>query len=188
VLFVGRLVEKKRVRFLIEAWPAVLSEYPGAQLVIAGDGPDRQSLLKACGRMGIEDTVQFLGAIPQSELPSLYRSSAVFVLPSVVAAGGDQEGFGLVLVEALGCACAVVTTDLPAMRDIVIEGKTGAVVPGGSSTELARAIVDLLNDPERRHRLGTRGRTHVLGRFSWSRVSARYRDLIDDLINQDTTG
>jgi glycosyltransferase involved in cell wall biosynthesis len=179
VLFVGRLVEKKGCRYLVEAWPEVRVHHKDAMLTIVGDGPERPRLQKRCQTLGVEGSVTFAGSVPQASLPTLYRVSGVVVFPSVVAKGGDREGFGLVLVEALGCECAAVVTDLPAMRDIVEDGKSALVVPQKSSKALAREIVRLLDDPALARRLGRNGRRHVLANFDWSQVAALYRRLID---------
>jgi glycosyltransferase involved in cell wall biosynthesis len=148
-------------------------------LTIAGDGPERSRLEKMCRDLKIEKCVVFAGAVPQSALPALYRSAAVVVFPSIVAKGGDREGFGLVLVEALGCQCAVVVTDLPAMQDIVEDGKTGVVVAQKNPRKIADAVSRLLDDPALRERLGRAGRNHVLTRFDWMIIVRRYTEWIN---------
>lgn len=182
LLFVGRLVEKKGLRYLIDALPLVLQRYPQANLRIAGDGPERRKLEFKCAELGITDRVMFLGAVRYNLLPELYRTSDVVVFPSIIAEGGDQEGFGLVLVEALGCECATVTTDLPAMKDIITHGKTGIVVPQQNVEKLAEKIIRLLDDPVFRRSLGKEGRRFVLERYDWNRIASQYKMLIDKLI------
>jgi len=182
VLFVGRLVEKKGCRYLIEAWPEVIAREAGARLLIVGDGPERGGLERRAVELKTGDSVKFLGALPQASLPDLYRSSAVVVFPSVVGRGGDREGLGLVPVEALGCECAVVVSDLPAMRDIVQDGKTGLVVRQKSPEELAATILRLLADRSLARKLGKIGRQNVLGRFDWQSIVNQYRIKFKDLI------
>ena len=128
ILFVGRVVEKKGLRFLIEAMPEILAKHPDAILRVAGDGQELCALKILADNIGVADCIQFLGAVPNESLPGLYQTSDVVVFPSVVAAGGDREGFGLVLVEALGCECAVVATDLPAMQDIIKNERSALIV------------------------------------------------------------
>jgi glycosyltransferase involved in cell wall biosynthesis len=179
VLFVGRLVEKKGCQHLIEAWPNVIAKEAEAKLWIAGDGPERKRLEKLAEDLRVGESVRFLGSLPQASLPDLYRSSAVVVFPSVVGRGGDREGFGLVLVEALGCECAVVVSDLPAMRDIVQDGETGLMVRRGASEEIAEAILRLLKEPELCRRLAQKGRQYALGQFEWGKIAGNYKDLIE---------
>lgn len=182
ILFVGRLVEKKGCRYLIDALPEIRAHHRDARLTIVGDGPERVFLQRRCGNLGVENSVEFVGAVAQASLPEWYRSAGIVAFPSVVAKGGDREGFGLVLVEALGCECAAVVTDLPAMQDIVDGGKTALVVPQKSSDALAEALIRLLDDPGLARRMGRNGRRHVLARYDWRELAGRYRSLADLLI------
>jgi len=131
--------------------------------------------------MGLEDRVHFLGAVKNELLPELYGGSDVVVFPSVVSKDGDREGFGLVLVEALGCECATVVTDLPAMRDIIIDGKTGLVVPQKNIQQLAEKVVCLLDDPEMSRLLGKEGRKYVTKRYDWEIIARQYSALIETI-------
>ena len=178
LLFVGRLVEKKGVRYIILAMPEILKGHPKTQLLIAGDGPEKAELQKLAQTIGVSHHVQFLGVINNTELPQLYRRAALFIAPSIVAQGGDQEGLGLVFVEALGCACPVVASDLPAIKDVVSDGVTGLVCKQKDSADLAKKILLLLDHPEQAQALGQAGRQYVLARFDWQIVARRYRDLI----------
>ena len=187
LLFVGRLVEKKGVRYLIEALALILKKCPGARLRIAGEGPERKLLERKCSELGITDHVLFLGAVKHEFLPDLYRNSDVVVFPSVISEGGDQEGFGLVLVEALGCECAAVATDLPAVRDIIIDGETGFVVPKNNVPELAEKIVGLIDDPELGRKAGKKGRLYVLQRYDWGCIAEQYSALVESMTDQLST-
>ena len=187
LLFVGRLVKKKGVRYLIDSLPLILEKHPQVHLVIAGDGPEKDDLKSRCINLGISNHVRFLGAVKNELLPELYHTSDVVVFPSVVAEDGDQEGFGLVLVEAMGCECATVTTDLPAMQDIIANGKTGLVVPQKNIRELAEKIICLLDDPKLRRSLGREGRRFVLKNYDWNIIAKQYSKLIASMICQPRT-
>lgn len=181
LLFVGRLVEKKGLRYLIDALPLILKRHPKVCLRIAGDGPEKNKLEKECTKLGVSDHVQFLGAVKNKHLPALYQTSDVVVFPSVIADDGDQEGFGLVLVEALGCECATLVTDLPAMRDIIINGKTGLVVPQKNIRQLAEKIIRLLDNPKLSRSLGEEGRRYVETRYDWNIITQQYANLIESI-------
>lgn len=112
----------------------------------------------------------------------MYQSAGIVIFPSVVDRDGDREGFGLVLVEALGCECAVVATDLPAMKDIVEDGKTGLVVAQRSPEQIAYAVTRLANDAALRQSLATNGRNHVLKRFDWETISQNYKAIMRALV------
>jgi len=135
-------------------------------------------LQKRVSELGIGNRVDFLGGVKNESLPALYQTSDVVVFPSVIADGGDREGFGLVLVEALGCECATVVTDLPAMQDIISDGKTALVVPQYDSQQITEKVLRLLKETELRRSLGKRGRRYVLQRFDWENVIRQYTDLI----------
>jgi glycosyltransferase involved in cell wall biosynthesis len=102
-------------------------------------------------------------------------------MPSIVAKSGDQEGLGLVAVEAMGCGCAVVATDLPAVRDTVQHGKTGLVARAADAEDLAAKIETLLDDDALRLRLAKDGNEFARERFDWSVVGADYASLISRL-------
>ena len=184
LLFVGRLVEKKGLRYLIDALPLILKRHPKVCLRIAGDGPEKDDLKSRCVNLGISDHVHFLGAVKNDFLPGLYQTSNVVVFPSVIADDGDQEGFGLVLVEALGCECAVIVTDLPALQDIIVDGKTGLVVPQKNIQQLAEKVILLLNDYELGRSLGREGRRFVLKHYDWSIIEQKYVNLIESMTSR----
>ena len=174
ILFVGRLVEKKGLRHLLDAMPSIIALHSEAVLTIAGFGPEEASLRAHSDALGLADRVRFLGAVPQSRLPALYRRAAAFVAPFVEAKSGDQEGFGLVLVEALGCGCPVIASDLPATRSTLSSVHGAIGVPPGDSDALAVAIGTVLADPESFAARAAADRESLLERYDWSPVADRY--------------
>jgi glycosyltransferase involved in cell wall biosynthesis len=185
LLFVGRLVEKKGLTHLLDALPLVLRNHPEARLTIVGFGPLRGTLEAQVVRLGIEAMVRFAGAVPQAELPALYRRAAVVVAPSVRAASGDQEGLPVVLMEAIGCGCPIVASDIPGVRDLTGEESDDMLVPPGDVAALAAAITRQLDDPERALARAAARRAACLQRIDWSGVAAAYdRILADTLVAQ----
>ncbi len=181
ILFAGRLVEKKGLTYLLDAFAIVLKDFPEAVLKIIGNGPLYKTLETQTKQLGISGQVCFSGSVSNRNLPAYYRKADVTVFPSVIDKNGDQEGFGLVLVEALGCECATVTTDLRAMRDIVCDGESTLVVAQKDSAALAEAIGTLLRDKKLRRQLGQRGRLSVLSRYDWDVITQRYNDIFAGL-------
>jgi glycosyltransferase involved in cell wall biosynthesis len=182
VLFVGRLVEKKGVRHLLEAFRLVLRKCAQAQLWIAGSGPERPALELQSRQLGISDKIRFFGSIPYDTLPHLYRSATITIVPSVIAKGGDQEGLGLVTVEALGCHSPVIASDLPAIRDVIQNGVTGLLVTPEKPLQLAEQIVNLLANPARSSALAQAGRRYCLERFDWQCIEEKYIHLLKHVI------
>jgi glycosyltransferase involved in cell wall biosynthesis len=157
----------------------ILQTCPSAFLTVAGFGPEEAALRHQVERLGLAGKVRFLGAVPQAELPSLYRRAAVFVAPFVQAESGDREGLGLVSVEAAGCGCPVVVSRLPAVLDVFSEGEATFVEPGDPAL-LAAAVVSNLTDATSVPR-GTRA---ALGaRFDWRAVSEAYARLLEKAIS-----
>jgi glycosyltransferase involved in cell wall biosynthesis len=115
--------------------------------------------------------------IGRDELPSLYRSSGMLVLPSVW-----EEPFGIPLVEAMASGLPVVATRVGGIPEIVEHGVTGLLVPPDDPDALAGAIAELLVDPSRARELGEAGRRRAEERFSWETVAERLRGLYADLL------
>ncbi len=182
LLFVGRLVEKKGVGILLEAMPEILKKHPSVKLVIAGSGPMEEPLKQQARHLQIAGQVEFLGAVSQAELPSLYRRATLAVFPFLVAKSGDQEGFGLVQVEAMGCGCPVISGDLPAVHDIVEHQKTGLLVPSGDAKTLAMTVIWALDHPDVCSAMAQEARRRVTEEFDWRVVSKKYAKLYEKLI------
>lgn len=169
LLFVGRLVEKKGLRYLLDAMPRILGQCPQASLTVAGFGPEEAARRAQAEHLGIAGRVNFLGAVPQAGLPELYRRAAVFAAPFVETASGDQEGLGLVVVEALGCGCPVVISSLPATRAFV-EGMPGVRgVRAGDAGELAAQVIEAIRTPLALRR-------DALDDFDWHARADAYRE------------
>jgi glycosyltransferase involved in cell wall biosynthesis len=180
ILFVGRLVEKKGLRYLIDAMPEIVRNHPAACLTIAGFGPEKEMLMQQVQRLGLQSKVQFIGAVAQRDLPSLYRRAAVFVAPFVRADSGDQEGLGLVVVEAVGCGCPVVVSDLPAVRDVF--DTDAPLVQPGSVAEISSKVSDLMAGATEEDELA-RIRALLVEKFDWSAVATRYAETLNSLID-----
>jgi glycosyltransferase involved in cell wall biosynthesis len=187
LVFVGRLVEKKGVTYLIEAMSILAKKYEDLKLDIVGDGPLRESLERQAREFKVDDRVNFVGSVLNEEVPGYLRAAKISVMPSVVASSGDQEGLGLVAVEGLGCGCAVVAFDLPAVRDTIIHGQTGLMAEPENATDLADKIAMLLDDEALRQRLAESGRRHALEKFTWSAVGAEYTKIIKNMITHAHT-
>jgi len=184
LLFVGRLVEVKGLQVLLEAMPKVLAKHPVIRLVVAGAGPLESALRAAAAKLNMTDRVDFLGMVPQSKLPSLYQQATLAVFPFIVTKSGIQEGFGLVVVEAMGCCCPVIAGDLPAIHDTVVHEENGLIFPSGSSQALADSILKLLDDSGLRARLAGEGRKRVVRNFDWEIIAGKYSQIYQEHIGQ----
>lgn len=177
LLFVGRLVEKKGLRHLLDALPAVIARRPGTRLRIAGFGPEEAALRRQVETLGLAGHVEFFGAVTQADLPRLYRRAALFVAPFVQAGSGDQEGLGLVLVEAAGCRCPILAGGVPAVRD-VLGPVSNSVVDPREPTQLANVIVDILENPQRAQAEAETLQESLIDRFDWQNIANGYAQIL----------
>lgn len=152
--FVGRLVEKKGLAFLLDALRRGLAADakpkqqlpPDITLRVIGDGPLRAELEQAAVGLPVE----FLGQRTQAEVAQLLGETEVFVLPSVRAQSGDQDGLPVSLLEAAAAGCYPVASDLPGVDAVVVSGENGTLVPPGDSKALAKTLRQILAATEHR--------------------------------------
>lgn len=172
LLFVGRLVPGKGVDFLIRALALLAEHHPQVTLTLVGTGPEADRLAVLARDLGVLAHVRFSGTLPHPQLADCYRKASLLVLPSL------EEGFGLVLVEAMGCGCPVVASDLPSLRDLVEEGKSGRLFRRADIADMARVIGELLADPQTACKLAEEARRRVKLRYDWDVVARRYSAIL----------
>lgn len=165
ILFVGRLNNQKGIEQLLQSVAAMKLRI---ELDVVGDGPNRESLERLTGELGISDRVRWHGQLSQNELPAMYQRAAAVVVPSV------DEGLGLVAVEALLCEAPVVAFDSGGLRDVIQHEKTGLLVAPGDRAALAGALDDLLARDGRGADLGKAGRIYALSTFAPESAARRY--------------
>jgi len=184
--FVGRLVPKKGLEHLLDALHELSRTPVPFSAEIVGHGPLADELAARAQALHLQDYVHFTGAVPHESLARHYQAAAIAAFPFVEAADGDQEGFGLVMVEAMGCGCAVIASDLPAVRDVIRKGETGILVPPGDPHALALAIREALEQPQRMRAIAERGRGYALEHFDWSVTRRKFEALYRSLISGQT--
>lgn len=175
VLYVGRLVEKKGVDDLIAAWAAASTVVRAQGLTIIGGGRQENAFHALAESLGVADSVSFLGPITHEDLAVHYQQATLLVFPST-----DQEGLGLVAIEAMGCNCPVLASDVRSLAHVIVERQTGFVYPMGDTAALARRLDELVSSPELCRAVAGRGGDAVRSRFDWAIVGDRYRSLYDD--------
>lgn len=178
VLFVGRLVPKKGLDYLLRAMPAVQAAVPGATLLVAGDGPLRLELEEEARRVGA--ATRFLGVQTPERVRDLMRASTVFAAPSVVAGDGNAEGLPMTIVEAQACGLPVVGFPSGGSAEGIVEGVTGFMLPPRDEEALAGRLIELLTDAGRLHAMSRAARAHVLEEFDLMRQTARLERIYDE--------
>lgn len=179
VLFTGRLIAAKGVRYLIDVIPNVLREYPDTLFIFIGAGnslPYQRQLRE----VGIpEKNFAFLGYLKESsDLVEHYRASSVYVAPTL------YENLPIRVLEAMACGVPVVASNVCAIPEAIENGVNGILVRPGSLDELADAICGLLGDPNLRRRMGDNAKKTVLERFDWKvnvvRIAEVYQQILDN--------
>jgi colanic acid/amylovoran biosynthesis glycosyltransferase len=182
VLFVGRLVEKKGCGNLIEAMVDVQRRKPAAYLVVIGSGPLRLQYEAQAAARGVR--CHFLGAQPTTVVRQWMARAAVFSVPSVVAASGDAEGFGMVFIEAQAMGLPVVSTRSGGIPEAVKHGETGLLVSECNPAALAEAILELMQDDELWHRYSVAGRRRVVDLFNLQYQTERLENVFEQLVGE----
>ena len=167
VLFVGSLIPRKGLGFLVEAAKKIVKENSQVKFLIVGEGPLKPQLENALTAADLASNFKFVGCLKDDLLPTVYNCADVFVLSSI------QEGQGIVLLEAQASAKPIVAFDVGGVNEAVCNGETGLLVKRGSSDELADALMKLLPDKHLREKMGLQGRKWVLENFTWDICAAK---------------
>jgi len=180
LLFVGRLVDKKGVEYLLKALPLVLASHPDEHLTIIGDGPLKQSLVALSNTLDIADHVTFTGPLSNRKIPHYLQAATMAIFPSVVTDSGDQEGTPVAIMEALACGCVTIVADYPGVRDIITDNETGLIVAGKSPQAIAEAILTVLDNQDIRLNLSRNGRQKVQQQYDWRVISDKFLTLFQN--------
>jgi len=181
VVSVSRLVPRKGMDVLIEASAALVPSFPDLTVVIAGSGRDRARLEARIRDSGAP--VRMLGSVPDDELPRLYGVADVFVMACRDRwLGLEQEGFGIVFLEAAACGVAQVAGRSGGADEAVVDGRTGLVVDEPSDPgRVAAAMRRLLGDDELRTTMGRAARRRARTGFGWDLLAHRLAGALQDV-------
>lgn len=182
ILFVGRLVKYKGVKYLPAIADALRCRFGFREfkISVAGEGSEKREVLDGVRKFGVEENFEFLGAVPHSELPEVYREHDVFLLPSVNA----YEGFGIVLAEAMASGLPVVSTNVGGVPEVVSHGHSGFLTPPHDVLGQAKYVYSLCADSGLRRKFGEFARGHVEKKFSYDIVTEKmlklYREILEN--------
>ncbi len=181
ILHVGRLVEKKGTKVLLEALR--MNALTGARLVIIGDGPLRGALEREARELG--DRVRFLGALPSEEIANWMRRASVLAAPSVTAPDGDAEGLPNVVVEAAASGLPVVGTMHSGIPEAIEDAVTGFLVPEGDAEALGMRLADILGSEQLRRDLGAAARRLAERKFDRQMLTKRLEAIYNEVAGFD---
>jgi glycogen(starch) synthase len=173
-LCTGRLVAEKGFDLALEAFAALLPDFPALRLSIAGDGKCRPELEALAQRLGIEQSVRFMGWVARDEIPALINTATAVVIPS-----RWEEPFGLVALESAQMARPAIVTRVGGLPEIVLDGETGWVIQPANSAALAQAMRAVLDNPDESARRGAAARQRAAREFSGERMVGEYERMFE---------
>ena len=163
---IGRFTNKKAPYYTILAFKNVVTQYPNAKLIMAGDG----YLLNTCKNLvklyQLEKNVAFVGVITPDEYRNYLTNSRAFVQHSITAENGDMEGTPLAVLEASAAGIPVISTNHAGIPDVVINNETGYLVDEHDVNTMATKMIDLLNDKEKASKMGQASKQRIQDHFS----------------------
>jgi len=171
ILFLGRLDKRKGFEYLLYAFPLVLARFPSARLVVAGGYTDeeKEPYVQYVQEHRIPN-VEFVGYVPSDQKPRYYASCTVFCAPST-----GFESFGIVLLEAMAAGKPIVASNIVGYRTVMQDGQQGLMVAPEDEHALARALIQLLSNPQLRAQMGEEGH-RTAARYSWRQVATMVMD------------
>jgi len=177
LLFMGRLRYYKGLDYLLEALTEVK-----ARLIVGGNGPMRTVWERKSRELKLTNRVVFLGDVSNDDLPRLYASADIFVLPATMR----SEAFGTVLLEAMAAGLPCVTTELGTGTSYVVQdGITGLIVPPKDSKALSEALNRFIDKEELRKRFGNEGKRRVRENFTLNQMVTRIENIYQNVLQNE---
>ena len=177
LVYVGRLKRYKGIDVVLRAVARLADRGQRIRFVIAGRGEDRERLEALAAELGIEALVDFRGYVSEDEKIALFRAAWANVYPS------PKEGWGITNVEAAACGTPSIASNAPGLRESVVDGETGRLVPHGDADAWAGAIRGLVDRPDRLREMGAAAVRHA-ARYTWEDTTRRVEAVIRDAVNR----
>ena len=174
ILWVGRYVTGKGIRYLIKGFAKFVMKNPTYSLLLVGDGPDKPEMTHLINTLGITNNVILQDFIPNDSLPIVYADSEIFVLSSLL------EGVPRVMLEAMASGMPIISTDLPQLLDIV-DG-CGLIVPTKDSDAIANALEMMVSNPEFMYICGKNARTKIITSYDWHDTVQKTNEAFENLM------
>lgn len=168
--------EFKGLDYLLQAIQIVKKTIPNIKLTIVGEGELKAKYQLESKKMGLEKNIVFIGKADQAELPKLYSSASLFILPST-----EIEGFGIVAIEALACGTPVVVSEIVGISEDVANHSLGKVVKPRDAAGLAQSVEELLGNPKLIQEMGQRGKKFVEDNYTWTKIANNINSVYQSL-------
>ena len=164
----------KGLRFLINALPKVISEFPDTHLIVIGKSPNESKIRTLIDDLGLKERISFESNLSEEEIVSIYHKSQIAVIPSL------YEGFGFGAGEAMACGTPLISTESGGLKDVI--GDCALKIPSGSVKDIEKEIIALFNDPKKREYLSLNGRKRMEDLFDWKISASNYVKVFEQSI------
>ena len=165
----------KGLRYLIDALPKVLEDFPKTHLIVIGKSPNESKIRKLIEDLDLNEKVIFKSNLSEEEIVGIYHTSQIAVIPSL------YEGFGFGAGEAMACGTPLISTDSGGLKDVI--GDSAVRIQSGSVKDIEKEINNLFNDDERRRELSLKGRKRMEDLFDWKISASKYVKVFEEVIN-----
>ncbi len=177
IVTVSRLVHKKGLTYLLEAFPQIVREHPHAVLVIGGYGDLRADLERHANELGVAMNVRFPGQLDRTRAARYISAADVYAVPSIRDQGGNVDGLPNALLEGMAAARPIVASRVAGIPDVIADGVHGLLLPERDSAAIATSINRLLADPALAQRLGAAARRRILEELTWDMTAERFEQV-----------
>jgi len=181
LLFVGRLIERKGLRYLLEAMPSIMEKY-NVELYVVGSGKQMSNLINLADDLLISHKVIFEGRVSNERLKELYGSCDIFVLPSIIDSRGETEGLGVVLLEALAHHMPVVASNVGGITDIIRDGETGFMVKQEDPQALSQKIISVIENHKSALKIAKNGFEFSKHYYNWERITSEIKSVYESAL------
>ncbi|MEN6554073.1 MAG: glycosyltransferase family 4 protein [Methanobacterium sp.] len=175
-------VPKNGQEYLIRAMPEISRQIPNAILVLAGDGPLKQKMIELSDNLGVLEKIRFEGDIPNENIPNYMAAADLVVVPSVHI-NDLEEASSILLVEAMAMKKPVIATGIGGLKESIVEGMNGILIPDKDPAAIARAVCDVLNDPILADKLGENAFKYVKKERTWQKIALETFQVYKKLVN-----
>jgi glycosyltransferase involved in cell wall biosynthesis len=173
---IGNLISGKQVDLTVRAFQRLVQNGRGVRLIIAGEGPCGPGLRRLAQRLGLKRNIEFLGAIPPTQVAQLMRRVHALVLTSV------REGRPTIVMEAMAAGVAVIASDIDGVRELIVSGQTGLLFKVGDMEALVSHMAALIDQPARTRQIAQQARRWMIDRnLTWHNTAAQYRQTYNSL-------